>query len=225
MSEMNGHVRQRWRERLLCGLALSAVLALALALPACSKEAEETKTVGEPKVLHAFLPVSEKDALKARAEFARRTFLLGKGEKERQQAYEIFKLLDPEEAWILEVSTAEEMVEERAIAAAEAAQRRFFLAETDRERQRALEELKRLDPEEAQELKNLGPGEVVDWGKEVGMEEARLQFQAAKTDEERERAYQEIKRLDPEAATEAFLEEPEEEKEGPPKEEKESPPK
>ena len=45
------------------------------------------------------------------------------------------------------------------------------------------------------------------------------------TDEERERAYQEIKRLDPEAATEAFLEEPEEEKEGPPKEEKESPPK
>ncbi|MCH7768856.1 MAG: hypothetical protein IH828_07990, partial [Nitrospinae bacterium] len=46
----------------------------------------------------------------------------------------------------------------------------------------------------------LGPGEVADWRKEVAMEEARLQFLAAKTDEERERAYEAIKRLDPGAA-------------------------
>ena len=189
----------------ICLLVASAALALALALPACSNEADETKTVGEPKAVHVFLPVSERATLKARAEFARRTFLLGKGEKERQQAYEMLKLLDPGEAWIFEVSTAEEMVEERKEAEAEVARRRFFLAETEQERQQALKELKHLDPEEAQDLKELGPGEVVDWRKEVGMEEARLQFQAAKTDEERERAYEAIKRLDPEAA-EALLE-------------------
>ena len=197
-------------------------LALVVAIPACSNEADETKTVEEPKAVHAFLPVDDKVAREAAAEVARRRFLLGQTEQERRLAYERLKLLDPEVAWILEASTAEEMAVERKEAEAEVARRRFFLAETEQERQQALKELKHLDPEEAQDLKELGPGEVVDWRKEVGMEEARLQFQAAKTDEERERPYEAIKRLDPGAA-EALLEWPEEEKEGPPKEEKESP--
>ncbi len=209
----------------ICLFVASAALALVVALPACSKGAEETKTGHEPKAVHAFLPVGDWVARKAAAEVARRRFLLGKSEQERQLAYERLKLLDPKEAWILEVSTAEEMADERKEAEAEAARRRFFLAETEQQRQQALKELKRLDPEEAQDLKELDPGELVDWRKEVAMEEARLQFQVTKTAEERERAYEAIKRLDPEAA-EALLEEPEEEKEGPPKEEKEeSPPK
>ena len=204
----------------ICLLVALAVMAM----PACSKGAEETKTGREPKVVHAFLPVDRQSAQKAKAEVARRQFLLGQTEKERQLALAELKEFDPDEAWVLEVSTAEEMVDERKEAAAEAARRRFFLAETEQERQQALEELKRLDPEEAQDLQELDPEELVDWRKEVAMEEARLQFQAAKTDEERERGYEAIKRLDHEEA-EALLEEPEEEKEGPPEEEKESPPK
>ena len=74
-------------------LQLIALLVL-MALPACSKGAEETKTGHEPKAVHAFLPVDDRAVRMAKAELARRTFLLGKGEKERQQAYEMLKLLE-----------------------------------------------------------------------------------------------------------------------------------
>ena len=200
MSETKGHVKQGRRELCARMALVWAALALALALPACSKEAEETKAEREPKAVHAFLEVDERAAQRAAAEFARRQFLLGETERERQRAFQELNRLDSAEAWILEVSTAGELAEERDELKAQLARQQFLLGKTNEERQRALAELKRLDPDEAEDLEGLDAGELPDERKEVAMEEAQLKFLAAKTNEERQRAYEEIKRLDPEAA-------------------------
>ena len=144
--------------------------------------------------------VDEDEVEEAALEAARRQFLLGETEAERQRAFEELNRLDSAEAWILEVSTAGELAEERDELKAQLARQQFLLGKTNEERQRALAELKRLDPDEAEDLEGLDAGELPDERKEVAMEEAQLKFLAAKTNEERQRAYEEIKRLDPEAA-------------------------
>jgi len=129
-----------------------AALALfVVALPACEKPAEVAKTKGEPEAELTFL-LDEEAALEARVEEARRRFLLAKTDEERQRALAELNGLDPDEAWDLQHSTAEDMDEERAEAAAEEARRRFLLVKTYEERQRALAELKRLDIDEVDDL-------------------------------------------------------------------------
>ena len=85
-------------------------------------------------------------------------------------------------------------------ARAEDALRRFMLAKTDEERQRALAELKRLDPDEVDDLRDLDAEWLAEEREEAALEEALLQFYIAQTEQERKRAYEEVKRLDPDEA-------------------------
>lgn len=189
--EMNGHGERGWRERLRRVALVWAALALfVVALPACEKPAE---------VALAFF-VDEKDALEARAEDALRRFMLAKTDEERQRTMAELERVDEDEAWILQQSTAEELAEERGEFAAEEARRRFLLAKTYEERQRALAELKRLDPDEVDDLRDMDAEELVEEREEVALEEALLQFYIAQTEQQRKRAYEEIKRLDPDEA-------------------------
>ena len=144
--------------------------------------------------------VDEDEVEEAALEAARRQFLLGETEAERQRAFEELNRLDSAEAWILEVSTAGELAEERTEAEAEAARRQFLLAQTNGERQRALAELKRIDPDEAWILQQSDAGELAEEQKDLLVEVARRQFLLAQTNGERQRAYEEIKRLDPDEA-------------------------
>ena len=199
-SEMNGHGERGWRERLRRVALVWAALALfVVALPACEKPAEVAKTEGEPEAALAFF-VDEEDALEARAEDALRRFMLAKTDEERQRTMAELERVDEDEAWILQQSTAEELAEERGEFAAEEARRRFLLAKTYEERQRALAELKRLDPDEVDDLRDLDAEELAEEREEAALEEALLQFYIAQTEQERKRAYEEVKRLDPDEA-------------------------
>jgi len=168
-------------------------IALAVLVAGCGPEAELT-----PPTL-AFV-VDKKEARQAALEVALRQFLLGQTEQERQRAYEEIKRLDPDEAWILQQSDAEELADDRKDVMAEEARRRFLLGATEAERRGALEELKRLDPDEAEDLEELDAEELADERADAALEAARRQFLLAQTDGERQRAYEEIKRLDPEEA-------------------------
>ena len=158
--------------------------------------AAEATVRGRPKADGAFA-VDEDEVREAVREAALRQFYLGGTARERQLGLAELKNLDPQGAWILEVSTAEEMAAERAEAAAEEARRRFFLAQTERERQWALAELKRLDPDEAWDLQEMDAEELADEQNEAALEEARRRFLLARTNAERKRALAELKQLDP----------------------------
>ena len=180
-------------------LAIWAALALVAALPACEKPAEVAKTKVEPEVELTFL-VDEKASLKARAEDARRRFLLAQTSEEQKRTMAELNRLDPEEAWILQQSTAEELADEREEFEAEEARREFLLAKTYKERQLALAEFKLLDLDEVGDLRGMGATEIAGEREVVALEEALLQFYIAQTEQERRRAYEEVKRLDPDAA-------------------------
>ncbi len=112
----------------------------------------------------------------------------------------MLRQIDPAEAWILQQSDAGELAAERAEAAAEEAIRQFYLAGTERERRRALADLARLDPDEADYLLDLTAEELAAEQNDAAVEEARRQFLLAQTNGERQQAYEEVKRLDPEEA-------------------------
>ena len=192
--------KRRWGGPRALRLALWATLALfVVALPACEKPVEVAKTKGEPEAALAFF-VDEKAALEARVEDALRRFLLAQTSEERQRALAELNSLDPDEAWVLQHSTAEELAEEGGEFATEEARRRFLLAKTYEERQRALAELKRLDLDEVDDLRDMDAEDLVEEREEAALEEALLQFYIAQTEQQRKRAYEEVKRLDPDAA-------------------------
>ena len=139
-------------------------------------------------------------SLKARAEDARRRFLLAQTSEEQKRTMAELNRLDPEEAWILQQSTAEELADEREEFEAEEARREFLLAKTYKERQLALAEFKLLDLDEVGDLRGMGATEIAGEREVVALEEALLQFYIAQTEQERRRAYEEVKRLDPDAA-------------------------
>ena len=182
----------------MLGMASSGVLKLAVL--ATGREAPmplATRWVHPPAAADGAFAVDEDEVREAVREAALRQFYLGGTARERQLGLAELKNLDPQGAWILEVSTAEEMAAERAEAAAEEARRRFFLAQTERERQRALAELKRLDPDEAWDLQEMDAEELADEQNEAALEEARRRFLLARTNAERKRALAELKQLDP----------------------------
>ena len=196
---MNGHGTRGWRERLR-RVAISATLALfVVALPACEKPPKVAKTKGGPEAALAFF-VDEEASLEARVEEARRRFLLAQTSEDQKRTMAELKRLDPDEVDDLRDMDAEDLDEERAEAAAEEARRRFLLAKTYEERQRALAELKRLDPDEVDDLRDMDAEELVEEREKTALEEALLQFYIAQTEQERKRAYEEVKRLDPDEA-------------------------
>ena len=180
-------------------LAVASSGALKLAVLATGTPSAESMSMingGWPTALSAF-GIDEGRAEEAALEDARRQFLLAKTYDEQQRALAELKNLDPDEAWIFEVSTAEEMAVERTEAEAEAARRRFFLAQTELGRRVALKELERLDPEEAQDLGELSDEELTEEEMEAALDEAWDRVLLAETNEEMEQALEEVKRLDP----------------------------
>ncbi|MCZ6700086.1 MAG: hypothetical protein O7B80_00340, partial [bacterium] len=84
-------------------------------------------------------------------------------------------------------------------AAIDEARRQFMLAQTYEERKRALEAMMRLDAEEARELDNLN-GDALEYERlDVGLEDARFRFLVAQSEEERLKALEDAKKLDPNA--------------------------
>ena len=105
-----------------------------------------------------------------------------------------------QEAW---AGSAFEVDEEEAEEARmKAARRRYLLAKTDAERQAALEELKELDEEEAEDLEDLDEEELADEREEAALQAALEQFYLTTTEQGRQWAYEEVKRLDPDEAEE-----------------------
>ena len=88
--------------------------------------------------------------------------------------------------------------------AIEKAQRSFLLAKTDDERDRALEDMLRLDSDEAEDLQDLDPEGLAEERLEAAVEDALNKFHLSGTDDERWRAYEELKRLDPDEAEDLF---------------------
>ncbi len=87
-------------------------------------------------------------------------------------------------------------------AAIDEARRQFLLAQTYEERKRALEEMMRLDAEEARDLDNLN-GDALEYERQdVGLEDARRRFLVAQTEEEKQKALEDTRELDPNAADE-----------------------
>ncbi len=87
-------------------------------------------------------------------------------------------------------------------AAIDEARRQFMLAQTYEERKRALEAMMRLDAEEARELDNLN-GDALEYERlDVGLEDARRRFLVAQSEEEKQKALEDTKNLDPNAADE-----------------------
>ncbi|MCH7768104.1 MAG: hypothetical protein IH828_04135 [Nitrospinae bacterium] len=87
-------------------------------------------------------------------------------------------------------------------AAIDEARRQFLLAQTYEERKRALEEMMRLDAEEARDLDNLN-GDALEYERlDVGLEDARRRFLVAQTEEEKQKALEDTRELDPNAADE-----------------------
>ncbi len=87
-------------------------------------------------------------------------------------------------------------------AAIDEARRQFLLAQTYEERKRALEAMMRLDAEEARELDNLN-GDALEYERlDVGLEDARRRFLVAQSEEEKQKALEDTKNLDPNAADE-----------------------
>ena len=82
----------------------------------------------------------------------------------------------------------------------EEARRRFLLAQTSEDQKRTMAELKRLDPDEVDDLRDMDAEELVEEREKTALEEALLQFYIAQTEQERKRAYEEVKRLDPDEA-------------------------
>ena len=115
------------------------------------QQVSRAKTASGSKWASAFA-VDEDEVEEATLEAARRLFLLGATEQERQRALAELKQLDPDEAWILQQLDAGELAEEQQDLLVEEARRQFLLAQTNGERQQAYEEVKRLDPEEAEDL-------------------------------------------------------------------------
>ena len=152
-----------------------------------------------PKRSNGFA-LDEDEVREAAREATLRQFYLAGTDRERQRALKELKGLDPDEAWILQQSDAEELAADRAEAAAEEAQRQFYLAQSEGERQRALKELSRLDPDESDYLQGLSLEELADDQNKAALKEARTRFLLAPTDEERQRALAEIKRFDPDEA-------------------------
>jgi len=163
------------------------------------QQVSRAKTASGRKWASAFA-VDEDEVEEATLEAARRLFLLGATEQERKRALAELKRIDPDEAWILQQLDAEELAADRTEAETEAARRRFLLGATEAERQRALAELKQLDPDEAWILQQSDAGELAEEQKDLLVEEARRQFLLAQTNGERQQAYKEIRRLDPEEA-------------------------
>ncbi len=87
-------------------------------------------------------------------------------------------------------------------AAIDEARRQFLLAQTYEERKRALEAMMRLDTEEAKELDNLNGDALEDERRDVGLEDARRRFLVAQSEEEKQKALEDAKKLDPDAADE-----------------------
>ena len=105
-----------------------------------------------------------------------------------------------QEAW---AGSAFEVDEEEAEEARmKAARRRYLLAKTDAERQAVLEELKELDEEEAEDLEDLDEEELADEREEAALQAALEQFYLTTTEQGRQWAYEEVKRLDPDEAEE-----------------------
>ena len=93
------------------------------------------------------------------------------------------------------------LFEEEAVhAALEASWQQFLLAKANEERQRALEKLKQLAPEQAEALQTLDPEALAAEQEHAALEVAWQQFLIAKTNEERQRALEELKQLAPEVA-------------------------
>jgi len=76
------------------------------------------------------------------------------------------------------------------------------LAQTYEERKRALEAMMRLDAEEARELDNLNGDALEVERQDVGLEDARRRFLVAQSEEEKQKALEDAKKLDPNAADE-----------------------
>ncbi|MCH6567230.1 MAG: hypothetical protein IH801_02545 [Nitrospinae bacterium] len=87
-------------------------------------------------------------------------------------------------------------------AAIDEARRQFLLAQTYEERKRALEAMMRLDAEEARDLDNLN-GDALEYERQdVGLEDARRRFLVAQSEEEKQKALEDARKLDPNAADE-----------------------
>ncbi|MCH7923246.1 MAG: hypothetical protein IH975_09465 [Nitrospinae bacterium] len=142
----------------------------------------------------------DEDVPEEALEGARRRYLLAKTDAERQVALEDLRELDEDEAEDLEDLDEEDLAEDQEEAELEQARQDFLLATTGAERQRALAILKRLDPDEAEDLLEMDADELADEREEAAIESALEKYYLAKTDLERQRAYEELKRIDPDEA-------------------------
>ncbi|MCH7922626.1 MAG: hypothetical protein IH975_06305 [Nitrospinae bacterium] len=144
--------------------------------------------------------VDEIEAEDAAIEKAQRRFLLAKTDDERDRAMEAMMRLDPDEAEDLQDLDEKALAEERLEAAVEEARRQFLLAKWSGERNLAMEAMMRLDPDEAEDLQDLDEKGLAEERLEAAVEDALNKFHLSGTDDERWRAYDELKRLDPDEA-------------------------
>ena len=76
------------------------------------------------------------------------------------------------------------------------------MAQSEEEKQKALEDAKKIYPDAADELGDLDNEER----KEAALDDLLMQYYLSRTDEDRKRAYEAVKKLDPEEAKHLLLE-------------------
>jgi len=194
-------------------LAIASSGALKVAVLATGKEIPrkaamplrhpQAPKVSRPKPDSLFW-VDESEGEDVAIEKAQRSFLLAKTDDERDRALEDMFRLDSDEAEDLQDLDPEGLTEERLEAAIEEARRQFLLAKSSSERNLAIEAMMRLDSDEAEDMLDLDEKELAEERLEAAVEDALNKFHLSGTDDERWRAYEELKRLDPDEAEDLF---------------------